>query len=51
MNKTGGLEDEHEDIKVHRVPLEKAMEMVATGEIADAKTIIGVLWLKRARLP
>ena len=48
---TGGLESEHEDLKVHRISLDQAMTMVGSGEIADAKTIIGVLWLKGARRP
>ncbi|MDR3108519.1 MAG: NUDIX hydrolase [Planctomycetaceae bacterium] len=37
------LED-GEDIEVFTVPLEKAVDMVYSGEIKDSKTIIGVLW-------
>lgn len=39
-NGGGGLADEGEDIEVVRLPLERAMAMVGTGEIADAKTIL-----------
>lgn len=41
----GGNETENEDIKVVEVPLNKAMEMIRTGEICDAKTIIAIQWL------
>jgi nudix-type nucleoside diphosphatase (YffH/AdpP family) len=36
----GGLADEGEDIEVVRLPFVTALGMVATGEIADAKTIL-----------
>lgn len=36
----GGAEEEHEEIEVLKVKFEKAMEMVDTGEIKDAKTIM-----------
>ena len=36
----GGLEDEGEDIEVVRLPFAAALNMVETGEIADAKTIL-----------
>lgn len=42
----GGLVDEHEDIQVVEIPLDKAMNMIETGEICDAKTIIALQWLK-----
>ncbi len=42
----GGVADEHEDIQVLELPLSEAYEMVERGEIADAKTIIGLMWLK-----
>lgn len=35
--------DPDETIRTHLVPLPEALEMVATGDIRDAKTIIGVL--------
>lgn len=36
-------EREEEDLTVHRVPLAVARRLVATGEIRDAKSIVGVL--------
>jgi GDP-mannose pyrophosphatase NudK len=36
----GGGVDEHEDIDVLEVPFAKALEMIKTGEIKDAKTVI-----------
>lgn len=35
--------DDDEYLKVRRIPLLRAMQMVSDGEIEDAKTIIGVL--------
>lgn len=36
----GGVEEEGEDIEVLHIPLSRALQMVASGEIRDAKTII-----------
>ena len=36
----GGLHHEGEDIEVIRLPFAQALEMVASGEIIDAKTIL-----------
>ena len=36
----GGAEDEGEDIEVLHVPVSAALAMVASGEIADAKTVV-----------
>jgi nudix-type nucleoside diphosphatase (YffH/AdpP family) len=36
----GGLHEEGEDIEVLRLPFVKALQMVESGEIADAKTIL-----------
>lgn len=36
----GGLEDEGEDIEVLELDIDAALAMIATGEIADAKTIM-----------
>ncbi len=41
----GGLTAENEDIKTLSYTLSDLRRMVASGEIADAKTIIGILWL------
>ena len=40
INEGGGLEEEGEEIEVLELPFEKALEMVVTGEIKDAKTIL-----------
>ncbi len=36
----GGLIDEHEDIEILEIDFEKALKMVISGEIKDAKTIM-----------
>ncbi len=36
----GGLEEEQEDIEVLELPISKAFEMMRSGEIRDAKTIM-----------
>jgi len=41
--------DEDEFLDVLRIPLEKAVEMVLSGEIKDAKTQIAVLKVKVLR--
>jgi ADP-ribose pyrophosphatase len=43
---TGGLQASGEDIKVVELTLDKALAMVGTGEIVDAKTILGMYWLR-----
>ncbi|WP_076539083.1 ADP-ribose diphosphatase [Shewanella sp. UCD-KL21] len=40
-----GLEYEHEDIKVHVVDFDIAMEMVNSGRIDNASTVLGLQWL------
>jgi len=40
VNKGGGLEEEHEEIEVLELPFSEALNMVVTGEIKDAKTIM-----------
>ena len=45
----GGAEGEGEDIEVLHVPLDRAVEMIATGEIRDAKTAFLVQHLALAR--
>ena len=42
--------DRDEVLAVHRLPLQKALEMVAAGEIQDAKSICGLMLAQR-RLP
>lgn len=38
--KGGGLDIEHENIEVLELPFRKALQMIETGEIKDAKTIM-----------
>ena len=40
-----GPEEEH--MQVHHIPLQKALEMVDSGEIADAKTVVLLLLAQR----
>jgi nudix-type nucleoside diphosphatase (YffH/AdpP family) len=42
--KGGGLADEGEDIEVLELALSRALAMVESGEIADAKTILLLQW-------
>ncbi|MEP7287602.1 MAG: NUDIX hydrolase [Chloroflexota bacterium] len=51
-NKTargGGLESEGEDIRAVLLKVDDALQKIATGEIVDAKTIIGLQWLQLHR--
>jgi ADP-ribose pyrophosphatase len=41
--------DEDERLELRHVPIAAAVAMVESGEIADAKTILGILWLDRLR--
>ena len=43
---TGGLTSEGEDILFMEISLDDALEKIKSGEIMDAKTIIGLYWLK-----
>jgi len=47
---TGGLLVEDENINVEEFSLGDALNMIKTGEIMDAKTIIGILWLEKRQL-
>ena len=49
--KGGGLADEGEDIEVLELPLVRALAMVESGEIADAKTILLLQWAQIAAIP
>jgi ADP-ribose pyrophosphatase len=48
-----GLPDEHEDIRVHLVPLAGARDMLDAGRINNAATLIALQWLllNHGRLP
>jgi ADP-ribose pyrophosphatase len=43
---TGGFISEGEDIMSLEISLEEALKKIKTGEIMDAKTIIGIYWLE-----
>jgi ADP-ribose pyrophosphatase len=45
----GAETPEDERIATERIPWPRAVEMVESGEIADAKSIVGILWLARLR--
>lgn len=45
----GGLSDESEDIRVHRVPRAQAMQWLAEGKLDNASTIIALQWLALRR--
>ncbi|MEA5405457.1 GDP-mannose pyrophosphatase NudK [Arcicella sp. DC2W] len=40
VSEGGGVESEHENIEVLELPFKKALDMIETGEIRDAKTIM-----------
>jgi len=42
----GGLPCEGENIKSYEITLGEALERIQSGEIMDAKTILGIYWLK-----
>ncbi|PBQ33056.1 GDP-mannose pyrophosphatase NudK [Sphingobacteriaceae bacterium] len=42
----GGLEEEHEEIEVLELDIEKSMQMIESGEIKDAKTIMLLLYIR-----
>ncbi|MBF9029739.1 NUDIX domain-containing protein [Rhodobacterales bacterium HKCCE3408] len=46
---TGGLDHEGEDIAVHVVSFDRAMEMLSTGELANAPAILSLQWLAANR--
>ena len=41
--------DEDERLELRHVPLDEAIAMVDGGELGDAKSILGILWLDRLR--
>jgi nudix-type nucleoside diphosphatase (YffH/AdpP family) len=46
---TDGLSDEHEDIRSHVIPFERAMALVDSGEINAMPLVAMLLWLARHR--
>lgn len=49
-NETGGLASEHENIRTLELSLEEALGQIRSGEIRDAKTILGIFWLENRLL-
>lgn len=47
---TGGLLSHGEDVKAIELSLQDALSKVKSGEIVDAKTIIGVYWMENRRI-
>lgn len=47
---TGGLLHEGEDIKVVELSLAEALAKIQSGEIMDAKTILGIYWLENRQM-
>jgi ADP-ribose pyrophosphatase len=41
--------DEDERLELERIPVVEALELADRGEIADAKSLVGLLWLARLR--
>ena len=44
-----GIADEAEDIRGHLIPFDRLMDLVATGEVANAPLILTALWLQREK--
>ena len=47
----GGLNEEHEDIEILEISLDNAWQLLDSGQIVDAKTIIALQWLRTKSLP
>lgn len=47
---TGGLIGEAEDIKAVEMTLAEALEKIKSGELVDAKTLIGIYWLENRQI-
>jgi nudix-type nucleoside diphosphatase (YffH/AdpP family) len=50
VNEGGGVDHEEENIEVMELDMDRALDMVASGEIKDAKTIILLQYLRLNRL-
>jgi len=50
VNEGGGLEEEEENIEVLELDADKALQMIASGELKDAKTIMLLQYMKLNRL-
>jgi ADP-ribose pyrophosphatase len=49
-SKTGGLPGHGEDTATSEISLEDALNKIKSGEIIDAKTIMGIFWLENRQL-
>ncbi|MBN9886617.1 NUDIX domain-containing protein [Salipiger abyssi] len=48
-NGLGGLDEEHEDIRSHVIPFERAMALVDSGEVNAGPLVMMLYWLARHR--
>jgi len=46
----GGIIEEGEDVEIVEIPLSELPAQISNGQIVDAKTIIGLLWLQNKLL-
>lgn len=46
VSDSGGLVDEHEDIRVHKVAIDQAFEWMDLGKVSNSMTLIALQWLK-----
>ncbi len=53
VSQFGGLEEEHEDIRVHVIDFDTVFLWLDSGELNNAMALVGIQWLKLnlARLP
>jgi len=49
VHDSGLAPDEDERLELHPVPFDEAVAMIERGELADAKSITGLLWVARLR--
>lgn len=45
----GGLDTEHEDIRTHVLPFERAYDLIASGEADNGPLIMSLIWLSKER--
>lgn len=49
LARRGGLASEHEDLRIHLVPLDEALGLIDTGEASVGPLVAMLLWLDRHR--
>jgi ADP-ribose pyrophosphatase len=47
LDYSGHQPDDDEFLEIIRLPLGKALDMVRSGEICEAKTLIGLYWVEK----